>query len=722
MQKIYPVKITALFYFLFVQITFAQIEGTILNSIDKEPLVGANIQLIKIKAGAVSDINGNFVINVSNETFKADTLLVSYLGYQEFKKSVVDPFQKHIIYLRPVNLILGQDIVVIGERKSLARQEIPHAKEIISAEELQRYGSSELGDLVKKIPSIRIEGNDLDGRRVQIRGSNASEVNVYVDGVLINAINTDNSADLSIVSAEQIESLEILKGGNLPLIGQGAFGGVINVSTKRVLEPELKLKIKTGSFETQQFQASMNIPITKKLYIGYFGQSHKMNPDIEFFPSERFVPRTENTKIRTKRINHSASLDYFHSSGEFRTKYFNYNLDYQKPGWQNQKQTHLFSISYQDSSGLNIFLNRTNSTNNIERYLVSSTRTLYDYQTSRLNFRVSKNFKYKISNFQILSEYYHDELETESKIKDAESTAPFYSASLYDNRMGLAGIYAFTDKYEDFNNLNWRVFFGARGDFTASGNKDFSNSWGARLNYKKNNRELIPYISYGKNVKYPSLYQSAYIRDLQKYSNQSDTTTLLRPEYNNSYEAGFNYNIHYTDQVFSQIQFSTALFLNTTYNKILSRPFGEEIIQVQTGRNTTKGFEAALKIKQILEYLSLNIAYIKLDIDNPLLYEYKPEQSTSIQLESIFPFGLYLSGMFFYDGKSYAWYLDDTNFYREDKIPDSYDIDISLGYMFKWLGLQYAFQFAGYNILDNSSYDYYFNKKRYLQASLSIKY
>jgi len=55
--------------------------------------------------------------------------------------------------------------------------------------------------------------------------------------------------------------------------------------------------------------------------------------------------------------------------------------------------------------------------------------------------------------------------------------------------------------------------------------------------------------------------------------------------------------------------------------------------------------------------------------------------------------------------------------------PDSNDLDITIGYKLKWLGLEYEAHLAGYNLLDNSGYDYYYLKNAICRhhSQLSIK-
>ena len=154
----------------------------------------------------------------------------------------------------------------------------------------------------------------------------------------------------------------------------------------------------------------------------------------------------------------------------------------------------------------------------------------------------------------------------------------------------------------------------------------------------------------------------------------------------------------------------------------MKRPFGDAIAQSQIGRNTTKGIEGSVKFENIYSRFNFTASYINLDIEDRLLYEYKPEENYNFQLEYIQSKGLYCTLIYFFDGKSYAWYYDNENNLLTDEIKACWDIDASIGYIFNLFRLELNLHLAGYNLLDNSGYDYFYLKKRNLQAGLSIKY
>lgn len=339
-----------------------------------------------------------------------------------------------------------------------------------------------------------------------------------------------------------------------------------------------------------------------------------------------------------------------------------------------------------------------------------------------MNCKLSQKIDLGVNNFFIVADYYHYELESLSKVKDLSGTRPYYSASLYDNRAGLGSIYTYEDHYKNNKNLNWKIFLGLRVDFTAKGDRDLSNAWGTRVNWRKNNWELSSYFSYGKNVKYPTLFERAYAQDLFRISGQDTTPQPLIPEYNNSYEVGTNLQLHYANDILKSIEINFSLFTSSTYNKILRRPMGDYIVQDQVGRNTTSGWESSLKINELFRYFTVSAAYTQLDISNPLLYDFKPEKRFNLQADMATTFGFYLNSIFFYEGKSYAWYLNEQDAVETLRLEPSYDIDISAGFKRKWFGLTYNLQGGVYNLLDSNGYDYYYLRKRMFMISFSINY
>ena len=188
------------------------VNGIVIDSKSREPLGGANVFIPQSAIGTTTDTDGYFKLIIP-EQLSADTLVISYLGYRESRNFIPDIRRQRVFALQSLILDSEKAITVYGDKLDLARKELPHAAYVVKVDQIERYGTSEIGDLFKLDPAIRIEGNDIDGRFIQIRGSDPNEVNVYIDGVLLNTLAYNNAADLSAIATENIEKLEILSVG-----------------------------------------------------------------------------------------------------------------------------------------------------------------------------------------------------------------------------------------------------------------------------------------------------------------------------------------------------------------------------------------------------------------------------------------------------------------------------------------------------------------------------
>jgi outer membrane receptor protein involved in Fe transport len=717
-----------LYFVLFQPLTAEEIllRGFVYDGATGEPLTGANILLLTTDNGTSTDRNGYFQMQLS-DTSLTDSISIEFIGYKTRIIALAALKEHPVIYLQPSELELGDEIIIMADKINLLSRDIPHAKTTIHAEEIQIYGSSEISDILKPVPSIRIEGNDLDGRGIQIRGSNADEVNVYLDGILINDIGIDNSADLSLIPVENIQKLELVKGGNLALLGNGAFGGILNITTHQEAKERYYFEGKYGSFDTNYLLGNMNVPLGNHFILSYFGQLNRFAPEIEYFPSEQYSVKSRNNNISTTKQNHHLNLNYFHKNGRFTSKLIGYHLDYKKPNWKSTLHNYFIAASYSGRifsiSDFEIQLNNSFSENTVERIPTGSAQYISDYHSNRLNVKVTKKFSISAGELQVLSEYFHNDLKSDAHVRDVNWENRLYHAYNYDNRLALAGVFSYTDRTPDLENLSWETFLGLRGDFLANGDRDINNMMGFKINYFSEGARITPYFSIGKNVKYPSLIQQTYARELAIISGQDSTIAFLEPEYNRSIDGGIAFRYFPEHAFYDHLDVSIGLFSRTVYNALLERPFEDIIAHVQLGTNRTRGLDASITWNRLLSYFTLTGSYMHLDIENPLLYAYKPDRTASLNLQFASLSGFYFTTTYFYEGKSVAWYYDFDAVLQTENIEPFNDMDLSVGY--KWHSfnsLELSVQLAAYNLFDNSGFRYFHLKKRFLQASFSVKY
>ncbi len=101
-------------------------------------------------------------------------------------------------------------------------------------EEIEASGRHDVGELISSVPGLVVTRSGGPGQPTQasIRGSNAAEVLVVVDGVVANSPLT-GVADLSQLSLANVERVTVLEGAQSSRYGGRALAGAIVVETRR---------------------------------------------------------------------------------------------------------------------------------------------------------------------------------------------------------------------------------------------------------------------------------------------------------------------------------------------------------------------------------------------------------------------------------------------------------------------------------------------------------
>ena len=241
--------------------TSIKVTGQVLDAETGDPLIGANVLVEGTSYGAATDPEGRF--EIANLPVGTYTIRVVMIGYTEAQKSGVRIFEDHSISLyfrlQPKIIRLGS-LLVWGNREASSLWENPAALEIISRKQIDASTAQNLGDFLKSQPGLFVydTGGKGGSKTVSIRGSHANQVLVLVDGVKINPAQ-NNLVDLSVISLDWIDHIEILKSGGSTLFGSDAIGGVINIVTRKSASPRQKmiLTLGEGSFGSREVGGSV---------------------------------------------------------------------------------------------------------------------------------------------------------------------------------------------------------------------------------------------------------------------------------------------------------------------------------------------------------------------------------------------------------------------------------------------------------------------------------
>ena len=254
--------------------SFAQkIQGTV-KSESGEVVSFANVVVLNSSLGTVADKSGNFAIPLKKGKYE---LQISAVGFAS-KIQQVEMIDKSLI----LNITLSDntqtlgEVVITADKVEASLQKTPLAVTSLNAKQLEEYRVWTINDLTALAPStFTVEhGNSTGSSFLNIRGSmgfsNDQAVATYVDGVY----QFDYfSAPLNF---SNIERVEILRGPQGTLYGRNAFGGVLNVITKRPTnKTSVFAEIDLGNYGQQRYSVGFNAPLIKdKLFVNAGFQSN----------------------------------------------------------------------------------------------------------------------------------------------------------------------------------------------------------------------------------------------------------------------------------------------------------------------------------------------------------------------------------------------------------------------------------------------------------------
>ena len=135
------------------------------------------------------------------------------------------------------------EVVVSDSRFELKRENSGKTVIQISAEELKRNQGRTIAQVINTKSGIEISGSrgrDGDVLGVYVRGGRGRQVLVLIDGIRVSDPSSFSPQyDLRLLSADMVESIEIIKGASSTLYGPNAATAVINITSKKSADKKL---------------------------------------------------------------------------------------------------------------------------------------------------------------------------------------------------------------------------------------------------------------------------------------------------------------------------------------------------------------------------------------------------------------------------------------------------------------------------------------------------
>ncbi|SVC23061.1 uncharacterized protein METZ01_LOCUS275915, partial [marine metagenome] len=298
-------------FILFILVTFFPLFGQIIisGSIVTENgkiLPGANIVLKGTSLGTVSDIKGQFELDIpKNDYFQSDgEIIVTYIGY--ITQSIILKSEDNIYNIVLIKDALDLSQVVVTGRGAISREALGVNVGKISSNEIVNSGESNIiSSLSGKESGIEItstSGEPGSSTYIRIRGANTIQSSqqplIVIDGSPIDnstfgnslgrygagqgTTSTNRAMD---INPNDIKSVEVLKGpAAASIYGTKAKNGVILINTKSGTSGENRITYRyTASNDRATQQPKLNRKYGMGIHAGYFDNGGcNPNPDLSY--------------------------------------------------------------------------------------------------------------------------------------------------------------------------------------------------------------------------------------------------------------------------------------------------------------------------------------------------------------------------------------------------------------------------------------------------------
>ncbi len=227
-------RLTFLFACLFIagiSLVSAQataVSGKVVSADNGEPIIGASVLVKGTSQGTISDVDGNFTLNVPSD---ANTLVISYIGMETVEIEAVDGV---VVELQLSTEALDEVMVVAyGTAKKSA---FTGSAAVVNAEDIGKVQSSNAANaLVGKVAGVQL--NTASGQpgtttpTIRVRG--ISSINAGNDPLII-LDGAPYDGDLNTINSQDIETMTVLKdAASNALYGARGANGVIIITTKK---------------------------------------------------------------------------------------------------------------------------------------------------------------------------------------------------------------------------------------------------------------------------------------------------------------------------------------------------------------------------------------------------------------------------------------------------------------------------------------------------------
>lgn len=503
-----------------------------------------------------------------------------------------------------------EEILVTANKLKMRTIESPNKVEVINFVALQNSNGKDLSSVLKNVTNLFIKDYGFRSglKTISLNSSQSEQTLILLDGIKLN--NPQNGqVDLSLISIDNIERVEISYGGLSSIYGSEAVGGVINLITKNNFK-KLSLNV-SGSFGSYDYKRFYSL--IGKLF--RLKNNRSLSADISY-SDESSTNRFEFYYFNglTSQITKRENVDYALRNFQFKSTY------------QDKKKhsLNLFSVYTSSNRGVpGIETGYTSSkARQVDKTLFSSlslskifssfelnasfdyTNSLIKYSdTSTFNFVVPVNSFYKLNSFSQKADLHFAIRKLEAVIGYNASHSGFTSNETQHAKRTQFSAYLSMKQEFLLGNIKFSIYPSSRYDYYSNlNNKNvFTSKLGLNILLSKSFDFAIK-TSFGNNFRAPS-FNDLYWKELGNPN--------LKPERSVSFDAGLFYRFNFI----LRNEAEASYYYIVTTDRILWQPNAGSIWHpINVGKVESKGIDVSLKsnfnsVKKINAGFSINYSY-----------------------------------------------------------------------------------------------------------------
>ena len=581
--------------------------------------------------------------------------LTSVFGFSQTDPNVIQP-------------ISLDEVVITDSKFKMKRENSGKVITKITQKELQQLQGRSIAEIINMTSGIEINGTKSNaGQNLSyfIRGGRNRQVLVLIDGIAVtDPSQIANDYDLRLLHADQVESIEILKGASSTLYGSGAATAVINITLKQASKDKVSATLRSvfgtnmssndDNYAIEDFRNSVTVhgTVNNLSYLASFGNQFTdgLSAIANGTESDAFNAINGNLKLGYS-FSDAFKLNVYGSFDKFKADFDDgfSGVDANNRAITDQYRFGM-SPEYNYKNG-SITLNA--AYNNVEREIISGFPSLFNAESYIADLYNRYNFK----------DTFYTVIGVNAQQNEMESFAiPFGSSTFEQSINPEDASFTIIDPYV---NVVYASDFG------------LNVNAGARLN---NHSEYGSHLVYSINPSFKTNVGFGYIKGLASYSTAYITPSLYQlfePTYGN---AELEPEENATIEVGAEVNFTNKATLSLVYfnrnetNFIDFVDLGGFVFQYNNVDEsfTASGFEftADYNITEVLR-LNANATYTKVEDDLNLRI---PEIKINASLDYAFTEASLVSLRYQFNDDRRDSVYNSTTFMNDDITLESYSV------------------------------------------------